>query len=344
MLAKLSADAVFTNDFYRPANSTGFAPGDNPRKRGVQDTDRYRPETGAPESTPFLGRHRVNKGFAAGDNPRSRGVQESDRYRPDPILYQQISAASRFVDVEGEFTPKVCERELMMPETFPTQAMQYKYEFKRPQQGQVPVSSTAVSERASARSVTSIPKFEDGTTLFSFTDFEDRENISVSPKQEKHAPRRSGSGIFSSKCDGLNDEKRTPTEDPAATRRLFGRIIQKRRATEATTNPSPSSSPNSSHEFKKVLPHSTPNSSKCSLASQYGVPQGFKLARSAAQEPFMPDRSRSQNPTLASIGNHTQSKHHVSPFSNESVSTPKQETAWQRMVRESNERWDEAGG
>ena len=241
-----------------------------------------------------------------------------------------------------KFNPKVCEHELMIPETYPSQAMQYKYEFKRPQHGQVPVSSTAVSARVSARSVTSIPKFKDGTTLFSFTDYENRENFS--PKEEKRAPRRSGSGIFSSKCGGLDDEKQTLTEDPAATRRLFGGIIQKRRASEATTNPPHPSSPKSSQDFKTILPSRYPDSSKFSLASQYGVPQGFELARSAAQKPFMPDRSRSQNTALASVGNHVQYKHHVSPFTNESVSTPKPETAWQRMVRESNERWDKASG
>ncbi|PVH89191.1 hypothetical protein DL98DRAFT_523991 [Cadophora sp. DSE1049] len=340
------SDHDVTDDFYRPANSNGYAPGDNPRRRGVRESDRYRPKPVAHKEIPSLRHHRPHNGFAAAHNTMSRCAQESDRYRPDQIVYEQKSAASRFAHIEGNNLPRRTLNMNSWPsETFFAQAGHlHRDGIQHPRPGQVPASSMAASKQLPTRPVTNIPKFEDGTTLFSFADHDDREASPPSSKQGSRASKRSGSGVFSFYDEGSSDGKQALMEDPAATRRLFGGIIKSRRSSEATTNPPPSSSPKPCPQSKTILPLRTIDSSSPSLASQYGVPRGFCLASSSAQQPSMPDDSRFQSAALASIDTNTQPKRQASRNPSKVENLPKSETAWQRMVRESNERWKKAGG
>lgn len=328
--AKVSTDHDVTDDFYRPATSNGYAPGDNPRKRGVRESDGYRPKPVAHEETASIRRRRATDGYATGDTPSSRGVQETDRYRPKPPGHEQRSATNRSSDSQEALPAHA--RHIDKPKT----------QSRHPVQ--ILGSMSAVSTRFSARPLSSIPNFDDGKTLFSFADYDDLEHPPQSSKEKSRQSKVSESGVKSFCHEDPHDRKQPSKEDPGATQRLFGGIIKRSRSPEANTaNPHPLSQ-KLSHDSKTIAPYRIAKSSSPSLASQHGLPQGFEIARSGTQQPPMPDHSGHQNAALASINPNAQPKFQASPFPKENVSTPKPETAWQRMIRESDDRWKMAGG
>ncbi|KAH9212184.1 hypothetical protein DL95DRAFT_447830 [Leptodontidium sp. 2 PMI_412] len=334
--------------------SNGYAPGNNPRSRGVQESDRYKPKPAEYEEAPS----RTSRAYVAGDNPRSRGVQKSDNYRPEPIEHREKPVRSRYSASQGAMLAHPIQ-----PNGF---------ESWRPRQ----------------RPSNNVPSFAAGTTLFSFNDDinledspghipmknslttrkfessivhdEDMHDGPAFPQPSTLGPQ-SGTGPFLLTNSEVlprrseyrtrqflqvgNDGKPVRMEDPAASRRLFGGIIKSRRSSEAAiTLPSPSP-PRSDYSSRTTLPLRIISSPSPTLARQYGVPRGFELVRGATQPLSKSNNSNIPNTALTPISTNTHSEIRPSSlFSYETRGTLELETSWQRMVRELNERWKNSSG
>ncbi|KAK0102335.1 hypothetical protein ONS95_005958 [Cadophora gregata] len=321
--ANSSTDDVVTDDFYRPANSNDYAPGDNPRKRGVRETDRFRPEP-IRRAIPSLSHRRAPNGYVAGDNPTSRGVQQSDRYRPDPKLFEQ--------EPDARISSHVLEA--IRSDTCPTQGLETQH--FRPLQ--VTISRNAFLHPILARPVSNVPNFDDGMTLFSFSDYNDLETPPEGPEERSCPSKRSESRIFSFDGKSPSDGKQTFMDDPAATRRLFGGIIKKRRVSGPSTSLPTSLLPKSGHDSNNISSYRTTDSSNPSRASQYGITQGFEVAPSDTQRMSLPGCPRVEYAALTSINPNTPKKSQASLVLEENSSHPELEKAWQMIVRQSDER------
>ncbi|KAG4441975.1 hypothetical protein IFR05_002543 [Cadophora sp. M221] len=329
-----SADMDKSDDFYRPPRSNGYAPGDNPRSRGVRESDRYRPNQLNSKKHPPVRFEGMLLAII-------RGVEASKRVaRTD---HNQLSA-TRNKRLAVILLPKVIQFQVEVA---------YDSWYIDAIFAHVKQANGVKSWHPRQRPLSKVPSFAAGTTLFSFNDDVNMEDSpGHSHKGDSLTSRKFGSGIFSFHDEEMydgptfspqpsnkrsqsgigslllnnstvlpqpsehnyrtqqfsqidNDGRPVRMEDPAASRRLFGGIIESRRSSEAMINLPPHSPPRSDHSCCAIPPLRITSTPIPTLASQYGVPQGFELARGGAQSLSKPSNSSIPNTALAPISTNT---------------------------------------
>ncbi|CZS88173.1 uncharacterized protein RCO7_01139 [Rhynchosporium graminicola] len=270
------------DDFYRPPTSSGYAPGDTPKMRGVHKSDHYRP----------LYRHIPSSGIHHSDRSKEGEVPTSKHIKVEPKKSEQTIpmqaatahglnlARARNKQLQG-FKDWRPSRRPPADYTGSTTLLSFGSD----------MSTSHFQQKGSSLDASTSGK--SGSSVLSSHDegLYDEKAATLRPLPASPTSRSGHMSALSYKMQYLSEQKKQLSQlpgttrrsvvvaDPASSRRLFGGIIKSRRPAIPTNEPTPSSSALSDTKFENRLltrPTSSTISTDPSLSARYELRLGFK--------------------------------------------------------------------